>query len=398
MPSQENGDAAPARDWDDSEQPFCDFFRDRKVLITGGLGFLGSNLAIRLLRYGAGITLLDSLVPHGGGFHNIAPIRDRVAVNIADMRDAHSLDILMQDKDVVFNLAGQVSHGDSMRDPKLDLDCNCVSALNLVKACRQHAPDVRMLYSSTRQVYGRPLRLPVTEDHPALPIDINGIHKLAAEYYHLLYDSVYGVHSTVLRLTNTYSPRQRIGDERHGVAAVFLHHALCGRTIELYGGGEQRRDFNYVDDVVDAMLSAVMCPRCQGKVFNLGATKAHSLLQFAAAMREHCTFEVRCVPFPPGKKCIDIGGLLRRFFRLSQCHGLGTDDQLGRRNTADDRFLPGESRRVLVMQWSGRRGGHERGSMIARAQACRDSTISGSTKRFGRKSSMPSIKCFSAAV
>ena len=308
MPSQENGDAAPVRDLDDSEHLPCDFFRGRKVLITGGLGFLGSNLAIRLVRHDAMVTLLDSLVPHGGGgFHNIASIRDRVAVNISDMRDAHSLEILVQDKDYIFNLAGQVSHGDSMRDPKLDLDCNCVSTLNLVEACRKHAPHVRMLYSSTRQVYGRPLRLPVTEDHPALPLDINGIHKLAAEYYHLLYDSVYAVRSTVLRLTNTYGPRQKICDDRQGVAAVFLHQALCGRPIDLYGGGEQRRDFNYVDDVVDAMLRAVMYPSCQGKVFNLGATEAHSLLQFTAILREHCTFEVRCVPFPKDKKIIDIG-------------------------------------------------------------------------------------------
>jgi UDP-glucose 4-epimerase len=308
MPSQEHLDADPARDLDDSEQSFCDFFRGRKVLITGGLGFLGSNLAIRLARCDAIITLLDSLVPlGGGGFHNIASIRDGVAVNISDMRDAHSLEILVQDKDFIFNLAGQVSHGDSMRDPKLDLDCNCLATLNLVEACRKHAPDVRMLYTSTRQVYGRPLRLPVAENHPALPIDINGIHKLAAEYYHLLYDSVYTVRSTVLRLTNTYGPRQKICDDRQGVAAVFLHQALCGRPIDLYGGGGQRRDFNYVDDVVDAMLLAVMYPSCQGKVFNLGAAKTHSLLQFTAILREHCAFDVRYMPFPVDKKSIDIG-------------------------------------------------------------------------------------------
>ena len=271
---------------------------------------------------GAAVTLLDSLVPHGGGgFHNIAAIREQVAVNISDMRDAHSLEILVRDRDYIFNLAGQVSHGDSMRDPQLDLECNCVSTLNLVEACRKHAPDVRMLYSSTRQVYGHPQRLPVSEEHPALPIDINGIHKLAAEHYHLLYDSVYAVRSTVLRLTNTYGPRQKICDDRQGVAAVFLHHALCGKTIDLYGGGEQRRDFNYVDDVVDAMLRAVMHPGCHGKVFNLGAAEAHSLLQFTAILREFCTFEVRCVPFPTDKKIIDIGDYYGDFSAFREATG-----------------------------------------------------------------------------
>ena len=308
MPSQASRDAAPSRGWHESEQRFCDLFGGRQVLITGGLGFLGSNLAIRLVGCGAVVTLLDSLVPHGGGdFHNIAPVRDQVAVNISDMRNAHSLEILVQDKDFIFNLAGQVSHGDSMRDPKLDLDCNCVSTLNLVEACRKLAPDAQMLYSSTRQVYGRPQWLPVTEEHPAVPIDINGIHKLAAEYYHLLYDSVYGVRSTVLRLTNTYGPRQKICDDRQGVAAVFLHQALCGKPIDLYGGGSQRRDFNYVDDVVDAMLLALVHSSCRGKVFNLGAKNPHSLLQFTAILRELCTFDVRCAAFPSDKKIIDIG-------------------------------------------------------------------------------------------
>jgi nucleoside-diphosphate-sugar epimerase len=285
-----------------------DPYRGRRVLITGGLGFLGSNLAIRLADCGAEVTLLDSLIHQGGGcLDNIATIRDRVTVNISDLRDANSLETLVRDKDYIFNLAGHVSHADSMRDPQLDLECNCVATLNLVEACRKFAPDTRLLYTSTRQVYGRPQRLPVDEEHPVVPIDVNGIHKLAAEYYHLLYDRVYGLRSTVLRLTNTYGPRQKICDDRHGVAAVFLRQALRGHPIELFGGGRQRRDFNYVDDVVEAMLRAAACPACLGKVFNLGAAQAHSLFEFAAILREHCTFELRCVPFPNDDKLIDIG-------------------------------------------------------------------------------------------
>jgi nucleoside-diphosphate-sugar epimerase len=237
------------------------------------------------------------------------------------LRDAGSLENVVQRVEFIFNLAGHVSHADSMRDPQLDLDCNSVATLNLVEACRRHAPDATMIYTSTRQVYGRPQRLPVCEDHPAVPIDINGIHKLAAEYYHLLYDNAYGIRSTVLRLTNTYGPRQRINDDRQGVAAVFMRQALLGNTIALYGGGRQRRDFNYVDDVVEALLLAASCPRCHGRVFNLGAARPHSLVEFAEILREHCTFELRCVPFPDDQKMIDIGDYFGDFSAFREAAG-----------------------------------------------------------------------------
>lgn len=310
-------------------------FRGRNVLITGGLGFLGSNLAIALVRLGARVTLLDSMIPQfGGNFHNIAPIRDLVHVNISDMRDANSLDVLVRERDFIFNLAGQVSHGDSMRDPQLDLGVNCVSTMNLVEACRRHNPHVRMLYTSTRQVYGRPLRLPVDEDHPTLPIDVNGINKLAAEYYHLLYHAVYGIRSTVLRLTNTYGPRQRICTDRQGVAAVLIRRAIEGRSLELYGDGTQRRDFNYVADAVSATLRAIVSPQCEGKVFNLGAHRPCSLMEFAEALRRHCACAVERVPFPTDSKLIDIGDYYGDFSRFHRATGweprVGLDEGLGR--------------------------------------------------------------------
>lgn len=322
MPWDEESSAACGRNPVEPDSNVAGSFRGRHALITGGLGFLGSNLAIKLVSYGANVTLLDSLVPQfGGGFCNVAAIRKQVAVNISDMRDANSLDILVQDKDYIFNLAGQVSHGDSMRDPQLDLGVNCVSTMNLVEACRKHNPGVQMLYTSTRQVYGRPQRLPVTEDHATLPIDVNGINKLAAEYYHLLYHAVYGIRSTVLRLTNTFGPRQKIRSDRQGVAAVFIHRALCGKKISLYGGGTQRRDFNYVDDVVEAMLLAIGNERCHGKVFNLGAVNAHSLIQFVEVLQRLCTFQVESVPFPNDKNIIDIGDYYGDFSRFRAATG-----------------------------------------------------------------------------
>jgi nucleoside-diphosphate-sugar epimerase len=299
-----------------------DAFHGRDVMITGGLGFLGSNLAIKLVQYGANVTLLDSLIPQfGGSYFNIAPVRNAVKINISDMRDANSLDILVQGKDYIFNLAGQVSHGDSMRDPHLDLGVNCVSTMNLVEACRKHNPDVRMVYTSTRQVYGAPKKLPVTEDHPTVPIDVNGINKLAAEYYHLLYHSTYGIRSTVLRLTNTFGPRQQIRSNRQGFAGIFIRQALRGEKISLYGGGEQRRDFNYVDDVVQALLLAVTTKACYGRFFNLGSYKAYSLIDFVEALRMHCTFAAESVPFPDDKKIIDIGDYYGDFSRFREATG-----------------------------------------------------------------------------
>jgi len=262
------------------------------------------------------------LIPQfGGSFFNNSPVRNQVVVNISDMRDPNSLDILVQGKDYIFNLAGQVSHGDSMRDPQLDLRVNCVSTMNLVEACRKHNPGVRMLYTSTRQVYGRPQKLPVAEDHPTVPIDVNGINKLAAEYYHLLYHATYGVRSTVLRLTNTFGPRQQIRSNRQGFAAIFLRQALSGETISLYGGGGQVRDFNYVDDVVTAMLLAVTNEACMGQIFNLGSKRPYSLLQFVDLLGRFCTFQVESVPFPADNKIIDIGDYYGDFSKFHALTG-----------------------------------------------------------------------------
>ncbi len=322
MPSPENHDAPSARRRNAVKRSFANHYRCRDVLVTGGLGFLGSNLAIRLVEYGAKVSIVDSLLPQGGGnWQNIATIRDKADVHVVNMRDAQPLEDLVRGKDYVFNLAGHVSHADSMREPQLDLECNCTATLNLVETCRKHAPQARMLYASTRQVYGRPQRLPVNECHPAVPIDINGVHKLAAEYYHLLYDRCYALRSTVLRLTNTYGPRQRIGDDRHGVAAVFLRQALRGKPVKLYGGGAQRRDFNYVDDVVDAMLRAACHPQCWGRVFNLGAERPYSLREFTAVLQASCDFEVRCVPFPRDEKIIDIGDYYGDYSALRDAAG-----------------------------------------------------------------------------
>ena len=310
-------------------------YAGKHVLVTGGLGFIGSNLAIRLVEMGAHVSVIDSLIPESGGNpFNVSPVESHIEINNGDLRDLGMLVDAVIGKDFIFHLAGQVSHGDSMREPELDLGMNCISSLHLVEACREHNPNARLVYTSTRQVYGVPQVLPVTEEHPTLPVDVNGINKLAAEYYHLLYDRTYDLRSTVLRLTNTYGPRQQIRNNRQGFAGIFIRKALLGEAIQIFGSGEQRRDFNYVDDVVDALLLAADNEDCFGKVFNLGAESHYSLNEFIESLRSYKRFETSKVSFPDDKKLIDIGDYYGDFsaFRslTAWCPKVDLNEGLGR--------------------------------------------------------------------
>jgi len=298
------------------------FYGGRKVLVTGGLGFIGSNLALRLAAAGAEVTVADALIPEfGGRRENIAPAADRIRARIVDLRDEAALPPLVRGQEFVFHLAGQVSHGDSMRDPELDLGVNCVSTINLVETCRRCNPQARLLYTSTRQVYGIPRTLPVGEEHPTLPIDVNGINKLAAEYYHLLYDRTYGLKSVVLRLTNTYGPRQQIRNNRQGFIGILIRQALRGEELQVYGTGRQIRDFNYVDDVVEALLRAAATDACYGRVFNLGAPRHYSLLEFVALLERLAGARWRIVPFPDDRRIIDIGDYYGDYSRFAAATG-----------------------------------------------------------------------------
>ncbi len=290
-------------------------FRGTKTLITGGLGFIGSNLATRLVNEGAEVTLVDSLLPqYGGHLHNIAHLEGKVSVNISDVRDEHAMRYLIRGKDFLFNLAGQSSHMDSMTDPFPDLEINARAQLSILEACRHHNPDVRVVFASTRQIYGRPLSLPVDEAHPLRPVDVNGINKLAGEGYHLVYNDVHGIRSSVLRLTNTYGPRMRVKDARQTFLGIWIRRLLEGDDLLVFGDGRQIRDFNYVDDVVDALLCAAANPNAYGRVFNLGTGEPLNLLEAAETM---CRIQGRgrweTVPFPPGRKVIDIGDFYADF-------------------------------------------------------------------------------------
>ncbi len=279
------------------------------VLITGGLGFIGSNLARRLVGMGARVTLVDSLIPsYGGNRFNVEDLAGRVTVNVSDVRDTHSMASLVQGHDYLFNLAGQTSHLDSMSDPQTDLDINAGAQLSILEACRKHNPRVRLVFASTRQLYGKPEYLPVDEKHPIRPVDVNGINKLAGEWYHLLYNNVYGIGGVALRLTNTYGPGMRVKDARQTFLGIWIRNLIDGKPVQVFGDGRQLRDFNYVEDVVDALLLAASHPAALGKCYNLGSREVISLKALAELLVQlHGSGRVEVVPFPPERKVIDIG-------------------------------------------------------------------------------------------
>jgi UDP-glucose 4-epimerase len=285
------------------------FYRDRKVMITGGLGFIGSNLARQLVDLGADVLLVDSLIPdYGGNLFNIDGVADRLQVNIADIRQQSTMNYLVRDRSVIFNLAGQVSHIDSMRDPYSDLEINCRSQLTVLEACRNNNPDVKVVFAGTRQVYGRPDSLPVSETHLVRPTDVNGINKAAGEYYHLVYNNVFGIRACSLRLTNVYGPRQLIKHNRQGFIGWFIRLAIEDGVIQIYGDGSQLRDFVYVDDAADAFLRAGADDACNGEVFNVGGDVPHSHRELTGLLVELAgSGHVEYTAWPAEKKAIDIG-------------------------------------------------------------------------------------------
>jgi UDP-glucose 4-epimerase len=285
------------------------FYRGRRVMITGGLGFIGSNLARQLVALGADVLLVDSLIPdYGGNLFNIDGLDGALRVNIADVRQQSTMNYLVRDREVIFNLAGQVSHIDSMRDPYQDLEINCRSQLTILEACRRNNPATKVVFAGTRQVYGKPDHLPVDERHLVRPTDINGINKVAGEYYHLVYNNVFGVRACSLRLTNVYGPRQLMRHNRQGFIGWFIRLAIENQEIQIFGDGSQMRDFVFVDDAADAFLRAGASDACNGEVFNVGGSEPISHLDLVAMLIEVAgAGRYKMVEWPAEKKAIDIG-------------------------------------------------------------------------------------------
>ena len=282
---------------------------DTDVLITGGLGFIGSNLAKHLVELGARVTLVDSLIPqYGGNLHNIQGYESRMKINICDVRDPYAMEYLIRGKHYLFNMAGQTSHLDSMLDPSSDLEINAKAQLSILETCRKVNPAIKLVFASTRQLYGKPEYLPVDEKHPVRPVDVNGINKLAGEWYHLLYNNVYGIRACALRLTNTYGPGMRVKDARQTFLGIWVRRLLEGKSIQIFGDGLQLRDFNYVDDCTEALLLAGARDVANGKVYNLGSREVINLKALADILKQlEPSAQIELVPFPPERKAIDIG-------------------------------------------------------------------------------------------
>ena len=304
-----------------------DAFAGRRCLVTGGLGFIGSNLALDLASRGAEVTILDSRVPsHGANARNLVPSGDapltaegfdpnaapdaRIVVIDADIADVTRDDVRDATiaADVVFNLAGQVSHVDSMNDPLFDLQANTTSQFSFLELLRRENAGARVVFTSTRQIFGKPRYLPVDEDHPVAPVDVNGITKYAAEQLHLLYHDVYGLATSALRLTNVFGPRQRLRDDRQGFLPIFVRRALDNETLTVFGDGSQQRDCLYVDDVVDCLLLAAVADEAPGQIFNIGNDEHLSLRAIADTVVEVAgSGRVESVPWPADRDAIDIG-------------------------------------------------------------------------------------------
>src|SRR3954470_10766795 len=295
-----------------------------RALVTGGLGFIGSHLAKCLVDLGAEVTIVDSLIPeYGGNLYNVRDIADQVRINLSDIRDPWSIRTLVDGQDFIFNLAGQVSHIDSMEDPETDLDINCKAQLSLLEAVRRTNPEAVVVFAASRQQYGRPRTLPVTEDHPLVPVDVNGINLIAGESYHLLYHDVYGIPATSLRLTNTYGPHLLMKHGRQGFITTFIRLALEGQDIRVFGDGSQLRDFTYVSDAVDAFLRTALVPETFGRALNVGGQEPLSLLDVAQLAQELAGEggQVHTAPWPPEREKIDIGSIYVDHTRLTELTG-----------------------------------------------------------------------------
>ncbi len=300
----------------------ADQYKDKRILITGGLGFIGSTLAYRLVEFGADVLLVDSLFPdYGGNMFNIHGIESKVKVNISDVRDRYSMNYLVKGKDYIFNLAGTLSHIDSMSDPFTDLEINCVAQLSILEALRHNNPEAKILFAGTRGQYGRAKKLPVTEEHLMQPTDVNGINNMAGEWYHILYNNVYGIRATSLRLTNTFGPRHQMKHHRQGILNWFIRQAIDGVKIKIYGDGRQIRDTNYVSDVVEAMLLAMVNESTNGEVYNLGGTPINlkDFVERMSAIHSRVSYEL--IPFPPEAKNIEIGDYVADYSKFSKLTG-----------------------------------------------------------------------------
>jgi len=295
-------------------------YKSKRVLITGGLGFIGSNLAIRLVQQGADVTLLDAMIPeYGGNLFNIAPVKDDVRINFSNVCDEFSVNHLVKNQDYIFHLAGQVSHIKSMTNPFDDIDFNIKGTVVLMEACKKYNPVAVVVRSGTRGQYGPAIRLPVSEEAPSNPKGIYEISNLTAEKIMKVYYENFGVKSVLLRLTNIYGPRAQMKTHHYGVANWFLRQAIDNETIKVFGDGSIKRDFLFVDDCVDAMLMCAVNPKAYGEILNVGRDDPTTFLELAKLVVETAgSGRWEFAEFTPERKAQEPGDYLSDITKIKQ--------------------------------------------------------------------------------
>ena len=298
-------------------------FQGKKVLITGGMGFIGSNLAIALVTAGANVTITDAMIPDfGGNLFNIEPIHDRVTINFCDVRDVHVMNYLVRDQDFVFHLAGQVDHIMSLTDPFPDIDINIKGTAVLMEACKHYNPQVRVVYIGTRGQYGPAVSLPVSETAPTYPKGIYEVSRLTAEKITQIYHDIHGIRSIMLRLTNIYGPRAQMKHARYGVANWFVRLAIDNASIKVFGDGLLKRDFLYIDDCIQAMLMTTQCESAYGQIFNVGIDQPTTFKELAETLiRVAGSGTWEYAPFTPERAAQDPGDFYSDITKIRQIVG-----------------------------------------------------------------------------
>jgi len=314
-------------------------FRDTHALITGGMGFLGSNLAVALANLGAHVTIVDAMIPgYGGNLFNIESISDRVKVNFADIRDVNVMNYLVKDQDFVFHLAGQVDHILSLTDPFPDIDMNIKGTAVIMEACKHHNPSARVIHAGTRGQYGSVVTLPVDETAPTQPKGIYEISRLTAEKIIQVYNDIHGIRSVLLRITNVYGPRAQMQHARYGVVNWFVRLAIDHEPIKIFGDGQIKRDFLFVDDCIEAMLASAISPNAYGQILNVGIDRPTNFVELAdtliaAAGGGHWDF----APFSPEREAQEPGDFYSNIDKIRRLVGWSPriDLETGLRDTID---------------------------------------------------------------
>ena len=300
-----------------------DGFRGARALVTGGMGFTGSNLAISLVEAGADVTIVDAMIPgYAGNRFNIAPIESRVTVNFCDVRDVNAMNHLVRGQDFVFHLAGQVDHILSMSDPFPDIDINIKGTAVVMEALRLHNPRANVIYTGTRGQYGPAVSLPVNEEAPTHPKGIYEISNLTAEKIIQVYYDARGIDAVLLRLTNVYGPRAQMKHPRYGVVNWFVRLAIDDATIKVFGDGKILRDFLYIDDAVEAIMMSALAPKAAGEVLNVGVDKPTDFIELAETLIDVAgSGRWEFAPFSPERKAQEPGDFYSDISKIKRLVG-----------------------------------------------------------------------------